>query len=139
LRTGIVAAGSAAVLAAGGIAIAVPAVASNSTHTVKFTAVRQKSVTFSSSTYGISERDVNAAGKIVGFDMLYGHFNAKQAGGVTFELSGGFITATLHFSAGKAQGKITGGTGKYENVTGTVTGKELNKTGSRAAITITYH
>jgi hypothetical protein len=139
IRTALVAAGSAAVLAAGGIAIAMPAAASNPSHTLKFTAVRQKSVVFSPTTYGQSEKDVNAAGKIVGLDMLYGHFNVKQAGGVTFELSGGFITATLHLSAGKAEGKITNGTGKYKGVTGTVVGKELNKAGTRAAITITYH
>lgn len=140
MRTALIAAGSAVVLAAGGVAIALPASASGGTHTLKFTAVTLKSANFSKTNFGQSEKDV-VAGKIIGFDMVYGHFNTKTEtarGGVTFETNGGVLYGTLKFSNTGASGKVTGGTGKFHGATGTIVGTQLDKSGNRTAVTITY-
>ena len=72
LRTSLAAAGTAAVLGVTG-ALVLPAVASahSSTHTLKFISVQKASVSFSKTTNGQQDTDVNTAGKTVGFDMLY--------------------------------------------------------------------
>ena len=72
VRRSIVAAGAAAVLGTTG-ALALPAMASanSATHTLKFISVQKASVGFTRSTGANQDTDVNAAGKTVGFDMIY--------------------------------------------------------------------
>ena len=72
LRTSLAAAGAAVVLGTTG-ALVLPAVASanSATHTLKFTAVQKATVSFTKTTGANQETDVNAAGKTVGFDMIY--------------------------------------------------------------------
>jgi hypothetical protein len=143
IRTSIAAA-SAAVILGGTGALLIPAVASahSTTHTLKFTAVQQKSANFSKTTSGQAENDLNRAGKIIGFDVIYFAFNPKThtaSGDLTLDTHGGFLYATLKFTNNPVtHGSVTGGTGIFTRATGTVTGKGLNKSGTRTAVTITY-
>ena len=144
VRTSIAAVGTAALLGGTG-AFLVPAAASaqSVTHTLQFTAVQQKSASFSGTTAGEAENDVNKAGKIIGFDVIYIVFNPKThtaSGGLTLDTNGGFLYGTLEFTNSPVtHGKVTGGTGRFKGATGTITGKDLNKSGTRTAVTITYH
>jgi hypothetical protein len=143
IRTSIAAA-SAAVILGGTGALLIPAVASahSTTHTLKFTAVQQKSANFSKTTSGQAENDLNRAGKIIGFDVIYFAFNPKTqtaSGDLTLDTHGGLLYATLKFTSNPVtHGSVTGGTGIFARATGTVTGKGLNKSGTRTAVTITY-
>jgi len=143
IRTSIAAAGAAVVLAGAG-AVLLPAVASahSTTHTLKFTAVSLKSAKFSKTAAGEIHKDVNSAGKIIGFDEIYFQVDPathKPSGGVTLDTNGGFLYGTLKFTNNPVQtGTVTGGTGAFKGATGTITAKDLNKSGTRAAITITY-
>jgi hypothetical protein len=42
-------------------------------------------------------------------------------------------------NAAVSRGKVTGGTGIFHRAAGTITAKTLNKTGTKTAVTITYH
>jgi hypothetical protein len=143
-RTSIVAASAAVVLGTTG-ALLVPAVASahSATHTLKFISVIQKSIMFTTTTGAQQDTDVNAAGKIVGFDMLDYTVNSATTAAVniTGTLSGGFLygTGTVNLKTGAfSNGKVTGGTGPFTGATGTITAKQLNKAGTRTAVTIIY-
>jgi hypothetical protein len=142
-RTSIAAVGAAALLGTGAFLLPSVASASSSTHTLKFISVTKKSVNFSKTSGGQSDEDLNKAGKIVGFDEIYFQFNPKThtpSGGVTLDTNGGFLYGTLKFTNGPVtRGKVTGGTGIFKGATGTITGKNLNKSGTRTAVTITYH
>jgi hypothetical protein len=143
IRTSIAAAGAAAVLAGTG-ALLLPAVASahSTAHTLKFTAVSLNSANFSKTDAGEIHKDVNGAGKIIGFDQIYFHVDPathKPSGGVTLDTNGGFLYGTLKFTNNPVQtGKVTGGTGSFKGATGTITAKQLNQSGTRTAVTITY-
>jgi hypothetical protein len=58
--------------------------------------------------------------------------------GVTFVRLGGFLYGTFTTTNGgkTLTGKITGGTGAFDGVTGTITGKAI--TSVKTAVTITY-
>jgi hypothetical protein len=140
IRRSIVAAGAAVVLGATGT-LALPAVASahDAAHTLKFTAVQTKQVSFSSKSFGDQGIDVKA-GKTIGFDEVYLTITGKQSGtgNVVVDISGGFLYGTLATTnAGKTfTGKVTGGTGAYKGATGTITGKAI--TSKKSAVTIIY-
>jgi hypothetical protein len=144
VHTSIAAVGAAALLAGGGASL-VPAAASahSVARTLKFTAVTQKAASFSRAAAGEAENDINKAGKIIGFDVIYIAFSPKThtaSGGVTLDTSGGFLYGTLKFTNGPVtHGRVTGGTGRFNGAAGTITGKDLNKSGTRTAVTITYH
>ena len=129
----------------GGGAFLLPAVASahSVTHTLKFTAVTVQSANFSKTTAGQSGKDLNKAGKIIGFDMLYFVFNPKThvpSASVTLDINGGFLYGTLKFSQGPlTHGTVTGGTGKFKGATGRIRAKLLDSAGTHTAVTITYH
>ena len=143
VRTSIAAAGAAVVLAGTG-ALLLPAVASahSTTHTLKFTALTLNSAPFSKTDAGEIHKDVNGAGKIIGFDMIYFHVDPathKPSGGVTLDTNGGFLYGTLKFTNNPVQtGTVTGGTAAFKGATGTITAKQLNKSGTRTAVTISY-
>ena len=144
LRTSIAAVG-AAVLISGG-ALAVPALASSAkpvTHTIKFISVQKASIGLGTMSGGQQDTDVNAKGKAVGFDMLYFQGTAASTATVyaTVDAAGGFLYGTLvyHTKTGAINGgKVTGGTHAYSGATGTITVKNLNKAGTRTAVTIVY-
>lgn len=135
----------AATAAIGAGAFLVPAVASSNSvsHTLKFTAITQKSANFSRTSFGQDEIDRNKAGKIIGFDVINGTFDPSTntaKGRVALSTKGGILYGKLKFSNGPiTHGRVTGGTGKFSGVTGTIYGKSLNKRGTRTAVTITYH
>jgi hypothetical protein len=142
LRRSLATAGAAVVLGTTG-ALVVPAVASahTSTHTLKFIAVQEAAVVFNKSIAGIQEKDVNTAGKTVGFDMLYftATSPARAAINATVDTTGGFLYGrfTLNLKTGAVtNGKVTGGTGAFTGATGTITAKTISST--RHAVTITY-
>jgi hypothetical protein len=143
IRTSIAAAGAVALLGAGALVIPAVASASSATHTLKFISVTKSSVMFTKTSGAQQDTDVNAAGKTVGFDML--NFTATSATsgsvGITGALNGGFLygTGTVNFKTGAfSNGKVTGGTGAFAGATGTIKAKNLNKAGTRTAVTITY-
>ena len=100
------------------------------------------SAKFSKTAAGEVHKDINGAGKIIGFDMIYFQVDPtthKPSGGVTLDTNGGFLYGTLKFTNRPVQtGTVTGGTGTFKGATGTITAKDLNKSGTRAAITISY-
>jgi hypothetical protein len=144
LHTSIASIGTAAVLATTG-AFLLPAAASAHpvTHTLKFTSVQQATANFSKTTGGAEDKDVNKAGKVIGYDVLRFSFNPKTQTasiGVAVDTKGGLLYGVLRESRGPvSRGKVTGGTGTFHGVTGTITAKSLNKNGNKTAVTITYH
>jgi hypothetical protein len=141
----LIAAGAAVALLGGGAALALPAAAStggSKTHTLKFISVTGKAVTFTKTNSGQSDTDVNSKGKTVGFDTLNISFNPKTSKGsilVTVDASGGFLIGVLPVSKGKIlTGVITGGIGTYKDAFGSIVTKNLNKPGTRTAVTIKY-
>jgi hypothetical protein len=142
VRRSIVAAGAAVVLGTTG-ALVLPAVASahSAATTLKFTAVQKATHSFTSTTFGIQETDVNSTGKTIGFDMLY--FTATSAttgaANVTVDTKGGFLYGLVATTNGGKtfSGKVTGGTGAFKGATGTITAKAISST--RHAVTITYN
>ena len=143
VRRSIAAAGAAVVLGTTG-ALALPAMASanSATHTLKFISVQKASVGLAKSSGANQDTDVNAAGKTVGFDMIYFKATSANAGAinVTVDTAGGFLygTGTITNNGVFSNGKVTGGTGSFKGATGTITAKDLNKAGTRTAVTITY-
>jgi hypothetical protein len=144
LRLSLAAAGAAVILGTTG-ALMLPAVASahSASTTLKFTSVQKASTMFTKMSGGEQDTDVNAAGKTVGFDMLYFAAVSASTGNVniTIDTTGGFLygTATANIKTGGiSNGKVTGGTGSFVGATGTIKAKNLNKAGTRTAVTITY-
>ncbi len=144
LRTSLAAIGAAVVLGSTG-ALALPAVASahSETHTLKFVSVTNKSIRLTKTSGAQQDTDVNAAGKTVGFDMLYFAAASASTGAVnaTIDTVGGFLYGTLtdNLKTGAiTNGKVSGGTGAFAGATGTIKAKNLNKAGTRTAVTITY-
>jgi hypothetical protein len=142
VRRSIVATGAAVVLGTAGALVPALASASSATHTLKFTAVQVKSVAFTKTTGANQETDLNAAGKTIGFDMIYFKFASAgtAAVNITVDTKGGFLygTAAVGKTGAVTNGKVTGGTGAFKGATGTLKAKALNKAGTRHAVTITY-
>ena len=143
-RTSIAAIGTAIALGGTG-AFLLPAAASPRvvTHTVKVISIRKDSASFSKTSSGQADLDVNHAGKTVGYDMLHFTFNpttGQASGGVTLDTAGGFLYGVLRITNNPViHGRVTGGTGAFRGATGTITAKALNKADTRTAVTITYH
>ncbi len=145
VRTYIAAAGVAGLV--GSSAFLLPAAASTPAgcgcrlHTLKFVSVTKSALPLSATSAAQQDTDVNKAGKVIGFDMLNLTFNPKTgkgSGHFAFDTRGGFIDGTLRLSSSGATGRLTGGTGKFRGVTGSLVAKSLNKAGTRTAVTITY-
>jgi hypothetical protein len=141
-RTPIIAAGAAIVLGTTGVLLA-PAMASAhaSSTTLKFISVTKKSIMFTKTSGASQDTDVNAAGKTIGFDMLYFTATSATSGSVnvTGDFSGGFLygTGTENLKTGTfSNGKVTGGTGSFKGATGTIVAKAISST--KTAVTITY-
>jgi hypothetical protein len=148
-RTLIATAGVAGLLGTG--AFLLPAVASTNAParsacgcrvvTLTFTSVTKDARQLSASTAAQQDTDLNSAGKVIGFDDLYLVFNQKTgagSGNFAFDTRGGFIFGTLRLSSSGATGRITGGTGRYRDVSGSLVARTRNKAGTRTAVTITY-
>jgi hypothetical protein len=142
IRTTTAAAAAAAIVGTGAFVLPAAASASTTTHTLKFTAETKSSAAFSNSTEAEQDTDVNGAGKVVGYDMLYLAVvsSTSVAINITVDVNGGMLygTATLKGEGVVSNGKVTGGTGSFKGATGKFTVKSLNKAGTRHAVTITY-
>jgi hypothetical protein len=142
IRTTMAAAAAAAIAGTGAFVFPAAASTSTTTHTLKFTAEAKSTATFSDSADAEQDTDVNGAGKVVGYDMLYLTVAspASVAINITVDVNGGMLygTATLNGQGVVSNGKVTGGTGSFEGATGTFTVKSLNKAGTRHAVAITY-
>ena len=145
VRTSIAAVAAAALVGTG--AFMLPAVAASArpaTHTLQFISVTKASVNFSASTGAQQDTDVNAKGKVVGYDMLYFKIVSRTTAvvNITGAGEGGMLYATgkVNLNTGAfSNGKVTGGTGAFKGATGTITAKNLNKAGTRTAVKIVYH
>jgi hypothetical protein len=105
--------------------------------------VTKKSIMLTKASGAQQDTDVNAAGKTVGFDMLYFPAVSAATGTVnmTVDTTGGFLYGklTVNFKTGAiTNGKVTGGSGAFARATGTIKAKNLNAAGTRTAVTITY-
>jgi hypothetical protein len=143
-RAWIVVVGTAVALSGAG-AVLLPAAAStsNATHTLKFTSVQQAATQFSKTISGAVDKDVNKSGKVIGYDMLRISVNPSAGTGtinVTVDTKGGLLYGVLTGGNGQQTlGKVTGGTGTFKGVSGSITATTLNKANTKTAVTITYH
>jgi hypothetical protein len=143
IRTSVIAVAAAAIVGTGAFVLpAAAASARTSAHTLQFTAETAGSSAFSSSTEAEQDTDINSAGKVVGYDLLYVTLVSSSAAvvNITVDVNGGMLygTATLNSTGVVSGGKITGGTSKFKGATGTFTVKSLNQAGTRHAVKITY-
>ena len=145
VRTSIAAIATAAALVGAG-AFMLPAAASarSATHTLRFISVTKAATNFTASTGAQQDTDVNSAGKVIGYDMLYFKIVSRTTAAVniTGATNGGMLYATgkvnLKTSA-FSDGKVTGGTGVFKGATGTLTATNLNKAGTRTLVKVVYH
>jgi hypothetical protein len=127
----------------GALTLPVAASAQSATHTLKFISVTKESDSFTKTTGGQQDTDVNSAGKTVGFDMLHFKQTSSSTGvlNITVDASGGFLygTASFNLKTGAiSNGRVTGGTGSFAGTTGTFTANNLNQSGTRTLVTFTY-
>jgi len=141
LRASIAAAGAAVIVGSG--AFALPALASShtTTHTLKFISVTKKMINFSKTSVGVQDTDVSKAGKIIGFDEIYGAATSAttSASNVTVVIKGGMLYGTFTYNAKTGaitNGKVTGGTGVFKGATGTFAVKAISN--NKTAVTVTY-
>ena len=145
-RNTIAAIATAAALA-GACAVVVPAASASTcapkTYTLTFISVQEAVHDYSRTISSQQDRDVNQAGKVVGYDLLYLVFNPKTETArlnFTAVLSGGFVYGVASASSNPViHGTVTGGTGAFKGAAGTIVAKNLNPSGSKTAVTITYH
>ena len=136
-RTALTAAASVLALSVAAGAISHAAAAGNPTHTMVFTAHQLGSKQTSPTSFVNAEKDVNA-GKVVGFDVLSGSYNPSTKSTVVkiaISRRGGILYAELHGTDSLA-GRVTGGSGAYAGVKGTITAAQGS--GDSVRVTLTY-
>ena len=142
-RVSLTAATTAAALGTTGAFLLPAASAHPLTHRLTFTSVQTASENFSPTSGIQQDKDVNPAGRVIGYDVLRFAFDpqAKTGSiGVTLDLAGGFLYGSLRQGDGPvARGRVTGGTGGFQGATGSITATQLDQNGDRTAVTITYH
>jgi hypothetical protein len=145
LRPFVVAIGAATMLGGTG-ALVLPGVASARavTHTVVLTSVQDRQVNFTRNRGILSDRDVNKAGRVVGYDTVrfsFNHRTDRTTFGVALNLERGFVYGVLteHGNNPVMRGRISWGTGIFHAVAGTITARNLNSNGTRTAVVIRYH
>ena len=108
IRTTIAAA--AAIAGTGAFVLPAAASASTTTHTLKFTAEMKSSAALSNSAEAEQDTDVNSAGNVIGYDMLYLEIasSTRVAINVTVDVNGGMLygTATLNAKGVVSNGKV---------------------------------
>jgi hypothetical protein len=144
-RIAIAAIATAAALG-GASAFLVPAASASTAdkpHTITFTSVEEAVHNYSQTSNSQQDKDVNGSGRVIGYDLLYSVFNPKtETAKLTFTavLNGGFVYGVANASSNPvSHGTITGGTGAFKGAKGTLLAKNLNKAGTKTAVTITYH
>jgi hypothetical protein len=130
-----------AALAVTGVSVA-SAMSAAKTHTLKFNSVETAQKNLDKTHFADSDKDVQN-GKVVGYDVVNGVYHAKtQSITVDFaaSLDGGIVygTGTGTFKPNRFTGTVTGGTGKFKGVKGTLTGKAYGKDDNNEHLTLTY-
>jgi hypothetical protein len=134
-RLTIAAVGTATALVAGGVVLALPASAGSASHTLRFTAVKQSQAHLSKQTSVASDHDM-AGGKVIGYDVVT--FAGRGTGDVAVGLNGGLLYGSLTFSkSGALTGKVTGGTGPYAGIAGTISGQTISN--NKTKVVVSYH
>jgi hypothetical protein len=122
-----------------GVGASVASPTSSKTRTLRFTSVQVASHNIPHNRFINTDTD-RSQGKYVGSDVFEGTLNTKTFGVSTidsFALKGGFIFAhTRTTGASRASGKVTGGTGKYKGIKGTIV---VSGSQDSPEVTIRYH
>jgi hypothetical protein len=129
-----------------GVAIATTdrsAAADTKMHTMTFVAHTTESLDIAENTFIGADTD-KRNGKVVGYDSVTGFYDPSTDSvtvSVALALKGGIIT--IHFrQAGQSDtftGRITGGTDKYKNIVGTVSGHSPNHSAELTFVTLRYY
>lgn len=109
-------------------------------HTIRLVAKQTGSHQFTRHSAATTEVD-RRHGKVVGYDILHERFT-QSAGVITgaIVLRPGLIYFRIPLSTHRVQaGKVTGGADAFKGVSGTITAKSLNNSGTKVAVTIKYH
>jgi hypothetical protein len=131
---------------AGAAALLLPAYASAqpacgcTAHTLRFISRTDDTRGFTATSAAIQDTDY-AKGRKIGFDQVYITVNPKTgrgSGNFTLAIRGGVIYGTLTLKPSAATGTLADGTGKFAGVTGSISAKNLNKQGTRTAVTLRY-
>jgi hypothetical protein len=147
-RTRISIAAATAVAATGtASALLVPAASATAQHSkphaLTFTSVQQATKDFSQTVSLQEDKDVNQAGKVIGYDVLRFTYNPKThaaAMNVAADFPGGILYGQMFNSGGPVtRGTVTGGTGAFKGAAGTISAKSLDQNGTRTAVTIIWH
>jgi hypothetical protein len=124
------------VLAAGFVAVSTGADAAPVTHTIKLISTQTAAHQFSKSS-GVSAGTDRHKGKVIGYDVL--SISGSRIVG-SFATRGGVIHFRIPFSKTKTlHGRVTGGSGRFAGVSGTIAATPLNKAQTRTAVKIVYH
>jgi hypothetical protein len=135
-------------LAAGTVAItgtgAAIAATSSHAHTLSFTSKQTSATTQFGAHFVNADRDVRG-GHVIGDDVLSGKVTYTKkvhsiTGSIAIALDGGEIYARItgNPDTNKLAGKLIGGTGKYNGISGTVSGKPVGKDGAEHLV-VKYH
>jgi hypothetical protein len=120
-----------------GTAVALPSKAMSHSGTFTFIAVTTTAHTFGNNHFVGGDKDVRA-GHIIGTDSFRCVPVSKTTGNCEVAASYNFgqlyATFTEHFKTGALAGKVTGGTGKFANATGTVTGSAVSQTKEKVTV-----
>ncbi len=116
---------------------------STASHTLKFTSVQTAQRSVGKNRFVDSDKDVRN-GKVVGYDIVDGAYHPKTRTitvDVAAALKGGivYLSGSGNVVSGKFTGKITGGTGTFKGVRGTVTGQASGKQEQNEKLVIVYH
>jgi hypothetical protein len=134
-------------LTAGTIAItgasAAVATTSSTRHTLSFTSKATGTTTHFGRQFVNTDKEVKG-GHTIGDDVVSGTVHPKSqtiSGTVAIALKGGQIYArfTGNLMNGKLTGKITSGAGKFNGITGTITGTPVGNSGNDEHLAVKYH
>jgi hypothetical protein len=143
MRRNVVIGGLGAVLAAGIVAVSTVAGAESAVvnHTIKLVATQTAS--HSSSQSSATEADTDRHhGKVIGYDVLSFKFTSNNSGLIlgSFATQGGVLNFRLPITNTRTlHGKVTGGSGRFAGVSGTIAATQLNNAGTKTAVTIVWH
>jgi hypothetical protein len=144
VRTLIAGMSAAAVVASGGLLFTTSANAQSAApRSLKFESVEINAVEYATNTFAGSDDDYNAAGTLIGFDVL--HFTTNPVSGkvriaAAVVMDGGIIDGALTSASSTAlitTGKVTGGTGAFRGATGTITVTAESATTSEVVVVFT--
>jgi hypothetical protein len=139
-RAAIASAAGALVVAGVGGASMTSASGAATVHTLKFNSIEIASHGLGKTSFASADVD-KRKGKVIGYDSVTGKFNVHTHVAnlsVALALKGGVINVSgSSAESGAFVGKVTGGSGKYKGIKGTVTGDQVNN--KTTAVVIKYH